>query len=43
MREIQVALDALSSKYENIIVTGDFNLKPKESDMIDFCQAYNMV
>ena len=42
MREIQVALDVLSSKYENIIIIGDFNLEPKESAMIDFCQAYNM-
>ena len=39
---IQVALDVLSSKYENIIIIADFNLEPKESAMIDFCQAYNM-
>ena len=42
LRETQVALDVLSSKYENIIIIGDFNLEPKESAMIDFCQAYNM-
>ena len=42
MREIQVALDVLSSKYENVIIIGYFNLEPKESAMIDFCQAYNM-
>ena len=34
--EMQVALDALSSKYENIIIIGDFNSEPKESAMIDF-------
>ena len=39
---MQVALDVWSSKYENIIVIGDFNSEPKESAMIDFCQAYNM-
>ena len=42
MREIQVALDVLSSKCENIIITRDFNSEPKESAVIDFCPAYNM-
>ena len=42
LREIQVALDVLSSKYENIIIIGDFNSEPKESTMIDFCQHYKM-
>ena len=42
LREIQVALDVLSSKYENIIIIGDFNSEPKESAMIDFCQSYKM-
>ena len=42
MREIQVALDILSSKYENIIIIGDFNMEPKESAMINFLHAYNM-
>ena len=28
LREIQVALDVLSSKYENIIIIGDFNSEP---------------
>ena len=42
MREIQVALNVLSSKYENIIFIDDFNSKPKEFAMIDFCQPYNM-
>ena len=41
LREIQVALDVLSSKYENIIIIGDFNSEPTES-MIDFCQPYKM-
>ena len=39
---IKVVLDVLSSKYENIIIIADFNLEPKESAVIDFCQAYNM-
>ena len=42
LREIQVALDVLSLKYEDIIIIGDFNSESKESAMIDFCQAYNM-
>ena len=42
LREIQVALDVLSSKYENIIIIGDFNSEPKESAIIDFCQDDNM-
>ena len=42
MRELQVALDVLSSRYENIIIIGDFNSEPKECAMIDFCQPYNM-
>ena len=42
LRQIQVALDILSSKYENIIIIGDFNLDPKESAMIDICLPYNM-
>ena len=42
LREIQVALDVLSSKYENIIIIGDFNSEPKESAIIDFCQEDNM-
>ena len=29
LREIQVALDVLSSKYENIIIFGDFNSESK--------------
>ena len=37
-----MALDVLSSKYENVIIIGDFNSGPKESAMTDFCQAYNM-
>ena len=42
MREIEVALDVLSSRCENIIIIGEFNSEPKESAMIDFCQAYNI-
>ena len=42
LREIQVALDVLSSKYENIIIIGDFSSETKESSMIDFCQPYKM-
>ena len=42
LREIQVALDVLPSKYESIIIIGDFSSEPKESAMIDFCQPYNM-
>ena len=42
LRELQVALDVISSKHENITIIGDFNSEPRESAMIHFCQAYNM-
>ena len=42
LREAQVALDVLSSKCQNIIITGDFNSDLKESAMIGFCQSYTM-
>ena len=42
LTEIEVALDVLSSRCENIIIIGEFNSEPKESVMIDFCQAYNI-
>ena len=33
-------IDSLSSKYENIILLGDFNLCMDDSPMIDFCETY---
>ena len=41
MREIQLALDVLFSKYENTIIIGDFNSEPKKCALIDFCQPYD--
>ena len=42
LREIQLALDVLFSKYENTIIIVDFNSEPKESALIDFCQPYDI-
>jgi len=35
-------LDEYLSKYDNIILLGDFNLQPTELEMINFCSIYNL-
>ena len=39
LRETHIALDVLSSKYENIIIIGDLIWSQKN---LDFCQSFNM-
>ena len=39
---MQVSLDILSSKYENIVIIDDFKSEPKASAIIDFCRPNNM-
>ena len=39
--EIGRNLDLLSSKYDNFILLGDFNLEPSEQPMRDFFYVYN--
>ena len=40
--EIEKGMDFFSSKYENYIVTGDFNCEVNESIISDFMDSYNL-
>ena len=35
-------LDVLTSKYDNIILMGDFNAEPADTIVSDFCEIYNL-
>ena len=36
------SLDLLSSKYEKILILGDFNVEIEEANMKSFCENYNL-
>ena len=36
-------LDVLTSKYDNIILMGDFNAEPVDTVISDFCEIYNLI
>ena len=36
------ALDTYSTKYENTLLTGDFNVEPNEANMKTFCNQYKL-
>ena len=40
--EIGKALDTYSSKYENTLLIGDFNVEPNEANMKTFCNQYKL-
>ena len=40
--EIRKDLDVLTSKYDNIILIGDFNAEPADTVVSDFCEIYNL-
>ena len=42
LKEIGKDLDVLTSKYDNIILMGDFNAEPAETVVSDFCEIYNL-
>ena len=42
LQELQLIIDAHSSKYENLLIVGDFNAEPTETEIINFCQIYSM-
>ena len=42
LKNISTALDKLSSKYENIILLGDFNVEIEEKNISDFTNIYNL-
>ena len=41
LKEIGKDLDVLTSKYENIVLMGDFNAEPTDTALSDFCEIYN--
>ena len=42
LKEIGKDLDVLTSKYDNIILMGDFNAEPADTVVSDFCEIYNL-
>ena len=40
--ELGKNLDTLTSKYDNIIVMGDFNTEPTDTAPSNFCETYNL-
>ena len=40
--ELQKMLDIQSANYDNFLLVGDFNAEPKDKEIVDFCQTYNM-
>ena len=42
LKEIGKDLDVLTSKYENIVLMGDFNAEPTDTALSDFCEIYNL-
>ena len=40
MNEIGKNPDVLTSKYDNIILMGDFNTEPADTAVSDFCEIY---
>ena len=42
LQEIDKNLDLLSSKYDKIMLIGDFNAEPAEIVVYDFCEIYNL-
>ena len=43
MNQLGPCLDHYMSKYENLLLLGDFNSEMSESVMIDFCAIYNLI
>ena len=42
LQEIGKDLDGLTSRYENIVLMGDFNAEPTDTTLSDFCEIYNL-
>ena len=42
LRAVGKNLDSYSSKYENFILLGDFNVKPTQDAMEEFMKVYNL-
>ena len=41
-RALRNSLDLHSSKYEKILILGDFNVEIEEANMKSFCENYNL-
>ena len=39
---LSLILDKLTQQYDDIILMGDFNCEPNETDMVDFCEIYGL-
>ena len=39
---LSLGLDQLTQQYDNIILLGDFNCEPTDSEMLDFCEIYGL-
>ena len=42
-QNIMKILDIFISRYDNIILLGDFNIEPRETPMAEFCHTYNLL
>ena len=42
LKEMGKDLDVLTSKYDNIILMGDFNAEPADTIVSNFCEIYNL-
>ena len=42
LKEIGKNRDVLTSKYDNIILMGDFNAEPIDTVVSEFCEIYNL-
>ena len=42
LNELGKNLDTLTSKYDNIILLGDFNTEPTDTALSNFCEIYNL-
>ena len=42
LKETGKNLDALTSKYDNIILMGDFSVEPADTVVSDLCEIYNL-
>ena len=42
LEKLQISIDSLSSKYENLLLLGDFNCEINKSGMQDFCNSLSL-
>ena len=42
MKNISTGLDQFSATYDNLILTGNFNVEPEEEDILDVLNTYTL-